>query len=105
VFCARSSLRTIFVGTPRDHGIGNDCAFRAVRSRRDPAADDSPAKISLAPEPAGFIDALADVFARAEHKQQVGRLQRRLDQVPCVDIRDFGLGRQSRASIGHGLPV
>ena len=47
-------------------------AFRQIRSRRDAAAHDRPAKIALAPQPAGFIDTLVDILARAEHEQQVG---------------------------------
>jgi hypothetical protein len=59
----------------------------------------------LAPEPARFIDARVDVFARTEHKQHIGWPERRLDQMPRIDVGDFGLGRQSRSSIGHDMLV
>ena len=89
----------------RHHRIGNGFAFRTVRSRRDAAADDRPAKIALAPEPDRSIDAFVDIDARAEHEQQIGRFQRRDDQMFGVDRSNLGLGRQSRASIGHGRLV
>jgi hypothetical protein len=58
-------------------------------------------KKTLAPEPEGLIDPPRDVFAGAEHEQQVGWLDRRRDQMPCIDRRDLGLVRQSMASVSH----
>ena len=84
------------------HCIGNDLAFRPIGSRRHAAAHDRPAKKPFAPQPAGFIDALADIHARAEHEQQVGRPQRRLDQMPRIDRGDLGFRWRSRGWDCHG---
>ena len=80
----------------RDHRTGNDLAFRQIRSRRHAATHDRPAKKTLPPQPAGLVDPFVDILARAEHEQQVGRPQRRLDQMPRIDRGDLGLRRRSR---------
>ena len=86
----------------RDHRRRHDLAFRKPRPRRDPAADDGPAKIAAAPEPRGFRDALVDILAGAEHEQEIGRLQRGVDQMLRIDRGNFVFARQSHALVGHG---
>jgi hypothetical protein len=41
----------------------------------------------------GFFDALRDVFARAEHEQQIGGFYRCGDQMAGVDVGNLGFGR------------
>jgi len=86
---------------PRANRTGDDVALGALRARRDAAADDRPAKIALAPQPDGFIDAFVHIHTGAEHEQEIGGLQDRDNQMFRVDRGNLGLGRQSRASVSH----
>src|ERR1035437_8578076 len=52
----------------------------------------------------GFIDTPRDILARAEHEQQIGGLDRRADQMPCVDVGNLSLGWQSGVPILHSPP-
>jgi len=45
-----------------------------------------------------------DILARAEYIQKIGGPNRRADQMPCVDLRNFHLRRQSFESILHNPP-
>jgi nucleotide-binding universal stress UspA family protein len=85
-----------------DHRLLDDRAFRAVRSRRDAAADNGPAKIAGAPKPAGFPRAQGLVDARAKHEQEIGRLERGLGQMRRIDLGDLRRARQPVIAIGHG---
>ena len=74
VFIARSSLRMMSAGTPRATMAP---AMISHSDRSDPGVTPpltiAQRKYPFAPQPAGFIDALVDVLARAEHEQQVRR--------------------------------
>ncbi|MEY9467138.1 hypothetical protein ABH973_007551 [Bradyrhizobium ottawaense] len=83
----------------RNHRSLDDRALGLLRARRHTAADNRPAEIALAPQPRGGVCAQADVLAGAEHEQQVGRPERRLDQMGAVDSRDLVCRRQTRAAV------
>jgi hypothetical protein len=88
-----------------DHQSLDDLAFRKVRSRRDAAAHDRPAKETLTPEPAGFVHPMRDVLARAKHEQEIGGLDARADQMRGIDLGNFGVGRQAGRILHESPPV
>ena len=74
----------------------DDLAFGSLRSRRDAAADDGPAKKALAPEPARPRRHAVDILARAEHEQEIGGLS-------GVRIRCCALIAAISASLGNAV--
>src|SRR5581483_6686593 len=59
---------------------------------------------AFAPKPARRLGPQRLVVPRAEHEQQIGRLKRRLDQMPGVDRCDLGSVRSSSRAIVHRAP-
>ena len=82
-----------------DHRRLDDHALGLLRAGRHAAADNRPAEKALTPEPRGGLGAQRDVLTGAEQKQQIGRLERRIDQMGAIDLGDLVRRRQARAAI------
>ncbi len=89
VHCAMFLEDEVRRNAGRDHRCLDDGALRLLRARRHTTADNRPAEKALAPQPRGGVGAQANVLAGAEHEQQIGRPERRIDQMRTVDFDDL----------------
>ncbi|MGY4293608.1 hypothetical protein ACVWXN_001703 [Bradyrhizobium sp. i1.4.4] len=101
VHCAMFLEDEVRRNAGRDHRCLDDGALGLLRTRRHTTADNRPAEKALAPQPRGGVGAQANVLAGAEHEQQIGRPERRIDQMRAVDFDDLIRCRLAPAAI-HG---